>query len=93
MSYKDDGMIHTDRHHGKYEFSVKGALDGEDFCDCLLPPEEAIKVITDEWISEDHYCKQTIMDLRDALADMIEKNKKLEEEIEQCYRDAAGASI
>lgn len=43
--------------------------------------EEALKMLTDEWIDDGNYCAQTVIDLRDALKFYIKKCKKLEQQI------------
>lgn len=45
------------------------------------PLDEALKIITDEWVDDGSYCAQTVIDLRDALKFYIEECKKLEKQI------------
>jgi len=68
MSYKDDGMIFVDEDHGTI-------IDGK-YKECILPPSEAVKVMTDKWIDDGQYCIQTVSDLRDALIDAQQKLKQ-----------------
>ena len=42
--------------------------------------DEALKMLTDEWIDDGNYCAQTVIDLRDALKYYIKECKKLEHE-------------
>jgi hypothetical protein len=42
---------------------------------------EALKILTDEWVDDGNYCAQTVIDLRDALKFYINKCKKLEKQI------------
>ena len=37
------------------------------------PLSEALEIMTDEWIKDDHYCDQTIIDMRDALKKLIKR--------------------
>lgn len=46
------------------------AQDGGD-----LKPENAIEVMTDNWIQSGNYCDQTIMDMRDVIRSLLEANK------------------
>ena len=43
--------------------------------------DEALKMLTDEWIDDGNYCAQTVIDLRDVLKFYINKCKKLEKQI------------
>jgi hypothetical protein len=43
--------------------------------------DEALKMLTDEWVDDGNYCAQTVIDLRDALKFYIEERKKLEKQI------------
>lgn len=43
--------------------------------------DEALKMLTDEWIDDGNYCAQTVIDLRDVLKFYIKKCKKLEQQI------------
>ena len=45
------------------------------------PLDEALKIITDEWVDDGSYCAQTVIDLRDALKFYIKECKKLEKQI------------
>lgn len=42
--------------------------------------DEALKMLTDEWIDDGNYCAQTVIDLRDVLKYYIKECKKLEHE-------------
>ena len=41
---------------------------------------EALKILTDEWVDDGNYCAQTVIDLRDVLKYYIKECKKLEHE-------------
>ena len=41
---------------------------------------EALKILTDEWIDDGNYSAQTVIDLRDALKYYIKECKKLEQQ-------------
>lgn len=43
--------------------------------------EEALEMLTDEWIDDGAHCTQTVIDLRDALKFYIEECKKLKKQI------------
>lgn len=47
--------------------------------------DEALKMLTDEWIDDGNYSAQTVIDLRDALKFYIEECKKLEQQIADDY--------
>lgn len=47
--------------------------------------DEALKIITDEWVDDGSYCAQTVIDLRDALKFYIKECKKLEKQIADDY--------
>ncbi len=47
--------------------------------------EEALEMLTDEWIDDGAHCTQTVIDLRDALKFYIEECKKLEKQIAEDY--------
>jgi len=47
--------------------------------------DEALKMLTDEWIDDGNYCAQTVIDLRDALKYYIKECKKLEQQIADDY--------
>jgi hypothetical protein len=55
------------------------------------PLEEALKIITDEWVDDGSYCAQTVIDLRDALKFYINKTDKLENELDK-FREAVKSS-
>jgi hypothetical protein len=42
--------------------------------------DEALKILTDEWVDDGNYCAQTVIDLRDVLKYYIKECKKLEHE-------------
>lgn len=67
MSYKDDKKIMTDKHHGKFEERIWD----EDLHDGLVPPEEAVKIMSDKWIEDGNWCRQTIYDMVEACSDII----------------------
>ena len=47
--------------------------------------DEALKMLTDEWVDDGNYCAQTVIDLRDALKFYIKECKKLEQQIADDY--------
>jgi hypothetical protein len=47
--------------------------------------DEALKMLTDEWVDDGNYCAQTVIDLRDALKYYIKECKKLEQQIADDY--------
>jgi hypothetical protein len=47
--------------------------------------DEALKMLTDEWIDDGNYSAQTVIDLRDALKYYIKECKKLEQQIADDY--------
>jgi hypothetical protein len=47
--------------------------------------DEALKMLTDEWVDDGNYCAQTVIDLRDALKFYIKECKKLEKQIADDY--------
>lgn len=47
--------------------------------------EEALEMLTDEWVDDGNYCAQTVIDLRDALKFYIKECKKLEQQIAEDY--------
>jgi len=49
------------------------------------PIDEALKILTDEWIDEGNYCAQTVMDMRDALKHYMKECKKLKKQIAEDY--------
>ena len=40
-----------------------------------LKPENAIEVMTDEWIKAGNHSDQTVMDMRDVIRSLLEANK------------------
>lgn len=46
---------------------------------------EALKILTDEWIDDGNYSAQTVIDLRDALKYYIEKCEQLQKQIDADY--------
>jgi hypothetical protein len=53
--------------------------------------DEALKMLTDEWIDDGNYCSQTVIDLRDALKYYIKKTDKLENDLDK-FREAVKSS-
>lgn len=53
------------------------------------PLDEALKIITDEWVDDGSYCAQTVIDLRDVLKFYIKECKKLEKQIADDYWSGA----
>ncbi len=47
--------------------------------------DEALKILTDEWIDDVNYSAQTVIDLRDALKYYIEKCEQLQKQIDADY--------
>lgn len=47
--------------------------------------DEALKMLTDEWVDDGNYSAQTVIDLRDALKYYIKECKKLEQQIADDY--------
>jgi len=39
--------------------------------------EQALKIMTDEWVDEGNYCAQTVIDMRDALKKCLKEIKSL----------------
>jgi len=46
---------------------------------------EALKILTDEWVDDGNYSAQTVIDLRDTLKFYIKECKKLEQQIADDY--------
>ena len=46
---------------------------------------EALKILTDEWVDDGNYSAQTVIDLRDALKYYIEKCEQLQKQIDADY--------
>jgi len=46
---------------------------------------EALKILTDEWVDDGNYSAQTVIDLRDALKYYIEKCEQLQKQINADY--------
>jgi hypothetical protein len=42
--------------------------------------DEALKMLTDEWVDDGNYCAQTVIDLRDALIKYMERCESLLED-------------
>jgi len=42
--------------------------------------DEALKILTDEWVDDGNYCAQTVIDLRDALIKYMERYESLLED-------------
>jgi hypothetical protein len=47
--------------------------------------DEALKILTDEWLDDGNYSAQTVIDLRDALKYYIKKCKQLQKQINADY--------
>jgi hypothetical protein len=47
--------------------------------------DEALKILTDEWVDDGNYSAQTVIDLRDALKYYIEKCEQLQKQIDADY--------
>lgn len=48
-----------------------------------VPLKKALKTMTDEWIDEGNYCAQTVIDMRDALKECLEKIDDLKDQIKE----------
>lgn len=55
--------------------------DGSHHERCLLSLQEALEIMTDEWISEQNYCDQTIIDMRDALIALTSQEDELQKSL------------
>jgi hypothetical protein len=53
--------------------------------------DEALKMLTDEWIDDGNYCAQNVIDLRDALKYYIKKTDKLKNKLDK-FREAVKSS-
>jgi hypothetical protein len=49
------------------------------------PLEEALKIITDEWVDDGNYCAQTVIDMRDALKKCLNEIENLKLLIDTDY--------
>ena len=47
--------------------------------------EQALKIMTDEWVDEGNYCAQTVIDMRDALEACLKEIKSLNDQIDADY--------
>lgn len=47
--------------------------------------EQALKIMTDEWVDEGNYCAQTVIDMRDALEACLKEIKSLNDQIDANY--------
>lgn len=50
-----------------------------------VPLEEALKIMTDEWVDGGNYCTQTVIDMRDALKKCLKEIKSLNKQIDADY--------
>lgn len=58
--------------HGKYDEDP-----GISYENCMVDIEEAMEILTDEWICDDNTCWETIIHMRDAIKYLIKENQAI----------------